>query len=389
VAQTLDLNTGHKAKCTETQLAMSSKRPPQKRSSASQASSAILERLDAIDAHMKDLASQGQATEQHEAAAGSQSADTVAQIQTYIDSHVVATLGFLQETVARQADAIQLIVDSISNLRSGIVGETIEAIDDRISTLEDRLSEQISSATLNTGQTLPAVDSESSLLQAGDIAELPADESRLAEEDQQEAVEREPAQSGWAAIRNAFLEEDPPAPEAAKVAEPVVASEAVDPERVQEHQDSLQPIQFDIPDPVDPEQLDTEQLREAFCLRESLLRSLVGHLRHNRNTAPAITLQELRSITDHLPEELSRKVEDNLSKIDENLRLGELELSLERARIARQVSQLQSTREIIESNARRVGLSINPDGTIEGTSDAAEKTSSKSRRWLGAMGFGN
>ena len=68
--------------------------------------------------------------------------------------------------------------------------------------------------------------------------------------------------------------------------------------------------------------------------------------------------------------------------------MGELELSLERARIARQVNQLEHSRMLIERNARQLGLLLNPDGSLTNPGVQSGRTKSGSRRWLGKLGFG-
>jgi hypothetical protein len=73
--------------------------------------------------------------------------------------------------------------------------------------------------------------------------------------------------------------------------------------------------------------------------------------------------------------------------MNELARLSELELSLERARIARQVSQMEHSRQILEHNARQLGMKLNDDGSVA-TSRGAGARDSSSRRWLGKLGFG-
>ena len=89
-----------------------------------------------------------------------------------------------------------------------------------------------------------------------------------------------------------------------------------------------------------------------------------------------------------MPEEFSSRVNHTLQRMDEQIRLGELELSLERARISRQASQLESLKHHIERNARQLGWTINPDGSIAAETGSTPKGTG-SRRWLGKLGFGD
>lgn len=145
---------------------------------------------------------------------------------------------------------------------------------------------------------------------------------------------------------------------------------------------------LEIPEPVNPDNLTHDQLRDAFLAREAFISTLVARLRRQQEQAISmLSAEQLRGVADSLPEELQKQVRATLKQMDDLARLGELELSLERARIARQVNQLQHTRQILESNARQLGLALNPDGTIASPAHAVTRNSS-SRRWLGKLGFG-
>jgi hypothetical protein len=144
---------------------------------------------------------------------------------------------------------------------------------------------------------------------------------------------------------------------------------------------------FEIPEAIDTSKLSDEQLREEFYKRELLISALSSRLRRQcGNQSDMLSADQLRKMTDTQPEELAKAIRYTLMRMDEQLRLGELEMSLERARLSRQLTQLEHTKLILERNARQMGLTINPDGTISGTTGNQGKGSS-SRRWLGKLGF--
>ena len=89
----------------------------------------------------------------------------------------------------------------------------------------------------------------------------------------------------------------------------------------------------------------------------------------------------------HLPENLAAQVTQTLQQLDELARIGELELSLERARLARHVNQLDDSRRLIEHHARQLGLTLTDDGTLSNPQKSAVRGSG-SRRWLSKLGFG-
>ncbi len=145
---------------------------------------------------------------------------------------------------------------------------------------------------------------------------------------------------------------------------------------------------LEIPRTVDPETLSDHELRDAFRAREIFITTLIARIRRQQELATGqLSPEQLRTLVTELPEQLATQVRHTLKQMEDLARMGELELSLERARIARQVNQLEHTRLLIERNARQLGLTVNPDGTISGSSNQPGKGSS-SRRWLGKLGFG-
>lgn len=139
---------------------------------------------------------------------------------------------------------------------------------------------------------------------------------------------------------------------------------------------------------VDLNSLTEPQLREALQNREALISSLISRLRRKTSgSGECLTIEQLRILGTELPAELSARVTRTLQQVDEQLRLGELELSLERARVARLASQLDLSRLQVERNARQVGLTLNPDGSIAASNNPAGRNTG-SRRWLGKLGFG-
>ncbi|MCA9048181.1 MAG: hypothetical protein KDA89_05600 [Planctomycetaceae bacterium] len=145
----------------------------------------------------------------------------------------------------------------------------------------------------------------------------------------------------------------------------------------------------DLPEVIDPHVLDSDQLREIVIAREGLMMNLVRRLQKRHRITPVLSSEQLDSIRTDLPDELIQSVELTLRGLNEQLRLGELELSLERARVSRQLATLELTREKLDATARALGLNLKDDGTLDGEVDPNLKRGSKGRRWLGAMGFGN
>ena len=146
---------------------------------------------------------------------------------------------------------------------------------------------------------------------------------------------------------------------------------------------------LEIPKAVDPESLSDQELREALRARETFISTLIARIRRQQDQATGqLSPEQLRTLVKELPEELAVQVRHTLKQMEELARMGELELSLERARIARQVNQLEHSRMLIERNARQLGLQLNPDGSLNNPAVQPGRTKSSSRRWLGKLGFG-
>ncbi len=145
---------------------------------------------------------------------------------------------------------------------------------------------------------------------------------------------------------------------------------------------------LEVPATVDISTLSELQLQDAFREREEFITTLIARIRRQQETATQqLSAEQLRQLVDDVPEELAAQVRHTLKQMDDLARMGELELSLERARIARQVNQLEHSRQTIEHNARQLGLQLNADGTIAPQSGQNGRGTS-SRRWLGKLGFG-
>lgn len=144
---------------------------------------------------------------------------------------------------------------------------------------------------------------------------------------------------------------------------------------------------LEVPEAVNPESLDEAQLREAFQEREAFISTLISRIRRqHENITGLLSADQLRTLQAEMPADLENLIRVTLRRMDDLARMGELETALERARIARQLNQIQHSRQIIEHNARQLGMTLNPDGTI--SSNGGPQRTSNSRRWLGKLGFG-
>ena len=149
-----------------------------------------------------------------------------------------------------------------------------------------------------------------------------------------------------------------------------------------------QECRLEVPCAVDVETLNEMELRTALYEREAFIITLIGRLRHqHQKSSEHLPADQLKIMVQHLPEDLASQVFQTLQQLDELARIGELELSLERARLSRQVRELDHSRQLIEHNARQLGLTLAADGNLSNTEKVILRGSS-SRRWLSKLRFG-
>lgn len=313
-----------------------------KRKTNTSATSAILQRLTKLDSRIAQLTENG--------------ADGVS-LQ-------------ISESLSSQTVAIEHVADVLSSLQCSLVSAVTDAIDHQL---------QRAAPPANHG----------------------AEETGLATEEAAEGEEETNssplAQSSWDEIRDAFLRSHG---EGDYVVEGDELHSEV--EGTVESQDVCSiveesPLENEISEPEDeapelvtigdPYALDEEELRAAVIDQERTISILAKRLQKKSMAAQPLTSDQLSEIQESLPEELQSAVSKTLVALNNQMRYSELELSLERARVSRQASQLETTSERLHARARAMGLEIAEDGTL-GPSSGTPR-GSKGRNWLGAMGFGN
>ena len=254
----------------------------------------------------------------------------------------------------------------------------------------------ISSAFRALQQQLPqTVENIVSQYAGNDARETPAVDagSPLNNEKAMMASEvSEPSQADrWAEIKSAFLEEGPAENRSSDSVDTPVdgeesaeSSDDVDRQFIEETHTHL----TELPTLVDAADIPDDELRNAVIDRDRIVSMLTDRLHTQLRQTQPISSEQLREIADSAPEDLSERIDATLKSLEAQSRLGELELSLERARLGRQVSTLETTKHKLSATARQMGLSLQDDGTIEGEVPSKQK-GTRGRRWLGAMGFGN
>lgn len=145
---------------------------------------------------------------------------------------------------------------------------------------------------------------------------------------------------------------------------------------------------LEVPSVVDPDSLTDAELRQVFVTREEFILTLISRLRQSHQQSSGhLPAEKLKGMSEHLPASLEAQVMQTLQQHDDLARIGELELSLERARLSRQLSKLEESRQLLERYARQLGFTLTDDGIVSNPQKPVNN-GSNSRRWLSKLGFG-
>ncbi|MEX0715375.1 MAG: hypothetical protein WD066_02245 [Planctomycetaceae bacterium] len=135
-----------------------------------------------------------------------------------------------------------------------------------------------------------------------------------------------------------------------------------------------------LPEPVDFETADADGLIEAIRVRDEYVAWLIRKLRHERARKDGPI--DVAAFAD-APDELRERLTTLIGRLEENLRLAEIEFSMERARLSREESQLRLRDEQLRRLARQYELAAGAHG-----SDEDETDPQRGNRWLRMLGLG-
>ena len=246
-------------------------------------------------------------------------------------------------------------------------------IESQIGELKDFVTSHDGLATLNTGGgTSEKVIANATLLKPS------ATPNPIS---QQEHSTSAPT-SGWDAIRASMMAggsfSEPPAHSHSTPApiEPLSTSSA---KTTEEREDNRSPL----PDPpafVDVDQVSLEELRAAVLARDEFISRLL-----RRVTA----LDQSTQIPDwallaQVPDKLRRELDELRQRLQDKLRVAEVDLSLQRARVAREEARLHVKAEQVARQMRQMGLVPDEPGTPPNAARSEPETSpaQQGRRWL-------
>jgi hypothetical protein len=134
---------------------------------------------------------------------------------------------------------------------------------------------------------------------------------------------------------------------------------------------------IDPPPAIDLAAATTDDLRNAVEARDEYIAWLIRRLR-----AAESPRRMLSSTDDNAPAELRQRLEELEHAFDERLRLAEIEMSLERARLAREGARIRLQDEQVQKQLRQPGAETARKPAEENGPDAA-----KNRRWRRILGI--
>ena len=276
----------------------------------------------------------------------------------------------IKESLERQAESLHVLANGIQQFQQQVVADVVQAIQDA-GLAKNESPDHVAHE--------PQVESSTEQENSEPLSQIVGTEPEAGSVD-----------SSWAMIRQAMLESSSDESDCEQSVELVEVEELVVEEESlvesDENLGALEPLEFAVPAPFDSDTIDDESLRAEFLAREEIMRLMSVRLRQKVQPLPAISTEQLREIAVTLPDDLRQRTERSLGRLDEQLRLTELELSLERAKMAREFTRMEATRSAVECTARQMGYHITDAGTLETTSDVDDPRRS-GRRWLRVLGF--
>jgi hypothetical protein len=132
-----------------------------------------------------------------------------------------------------------------------------------------------------------------------------------------------------------------------------------------------------IPSVIDFDTASVETLKRACADRDTYIVQITRWVRTRRSVSIPENWDDIDT-----PEEIRERAELLTSRLEEQVRLAEVEMSLERARLSREKSQLQADRAVMDKHLKRLGIS-----SLDELEDiSVSNGSTGDRRWMRFLG---
>lgn len=188
------------------------------------------------------------------------------------------------------------------------------------------------------------------------------------------------AGSSWAAMKASLMGEPPPEEKPAQSAAPQQsAAPALD---LGAEEDI--PL-GDAPQPIDLDAATIDDLRRAVDIRDAYI---VAMARKLRVVGSRRVIMPNWEALNNAPEDLRAGLEELDRRLQESLRIAEVELSLERARLGREEMRLRVLEEQLQKESKRRGGPLASEELGKKLKSAEDPEQVKSQRWLRMLGMG-
>ncbi len=137
-----------------------------------------------------------------------------------------------------------------------------------------------------------------------------------------------------------------------------------------------------LPEEIDSEEIDSETLHNAITNRDRYITYLVQKIRIAETVGLPDSWDEFE-----VPEDLQQQLKHLATRLEETLRLSEIEISMERARLSREDLRLQMIEHQAIQKLKKLGINIE-DEEIDWEELEANQPEQGSR-WLRLLGIGN
>jgi len=145
------------------------------------------------------------------------------------------------------------------------------------------------------------------------------------------------------------------------------------------HNDEQIPVALDNPpEPIDLATASIDELREAVEERDAFVQNLIRRL---RSLDFPQRLPENWEAPDQVPEDILERLRGHESRLEETLRLAEVEFSLERARLGREAAHLEECGHEIKREMKRLKLEEDEEGDEDHEQMSDDEPAAKGR-WL-------
>ncbi len=147
----------------------------------------------------------------------------------------------------------------------------------------------------------------------------------------------------------------------------------------------------ELPEKVDFDSATKEELRDAIISRDEYIKTVVDHLSAARKQFGIQSPENWEGLQE-CPQELIEKVQQLEQQLEDQLRLSEVSLSLERARLSREETQLNLVKIQIQKELRKQGIDPQIIPGLESNSETADspvEDKSKGTKWLNMLRINN